>query len=1000
MNDGYVVSLADGGADATQMGGKGASLVRLIDLGHRVPPGFVITVDAFDAAIEAAGAGRLREELSRSVAAGAPRFELGDEIAAALEAAPFPGGVHGSLTAAIDALRLWELTTGDLIVRSSATAEDSATASFAGIFESIRVTRPQDLEATVKAVWSSVFARRALSYATETGATEIPAMALVVQAFIEAERSGVMFTTFDGDRTLIEHVEGGCEKLVKGEVIPERLWIDRGSRRPEGDQRGLTADQVASLGALAADLESQFGGPQDVEWCLYEGEVHLVQTRPITAGLAAVEASAVPGALLAGVAASRGIAVGKVHLAHNIDQALALEVGRVLVTPMTNPDMVVAMRNSAGIVTDVGGMICHAAIVSRELGLPCVVGTESATTTVIADQTVTVDGWRGCVFDGAVDLVHDDAGLRPATWADVWARWTAAPLAAVPIVSTVDAIAAAPPDLDRVALRPDIDLRTDAAGLWADLDRMDPQQLAAFVRGYLERVVEAASAAGIGRLELVTSGLPTGAAECLAAAACDGVGVVDDVPDGAPLAAALVDETQADDPRAGLAPLRAAQEAARDTVKFFGHRPGVVRTTMPAAGRRAMWWELLPEYGRFHREWRTAEAGGEHDWLEVRPELVISALLKSLVQPGFEMVPRVLGFSQVPPLHIKWVRCRYHFRSDAFADVWRAVVDATWDEDFMADLMHRVRESYHRLAEVLVLFPDDEDLARLSGAEIVALITSWWPRWVEFFALCWFIQAQGDDILYPFIEETVNANVDALRRASPDVAWPTAFDLVLPTCPVMSGDYMASVGRLRDALVARGLTTTEAALRALDTGAAPDIASLVAEHLAAWHWMRDRDLIFEPWDTPERVIETALRTEGHIVVDYAANLRRNVFGLSVHGDLAETSCRAGALRHAVRFLHDLNVERENHHVLWLRYSYPLRRLFLEVERRLVATGSITTGDVWFLQAPELITAVQRLPEPIDPDVAALVANRRHGFEHEARFSGGDEPVGTPEDDYL
>ena len=71
---------------------------------------------------------------------------------------------------------------------------------------------------------------------------------------------------------------------------------------------------------------------------------------------------------------------------------------------------------------------------------------------------------------------------------------------------------------------------------------------------------------------------------------------------------------------------------------------------------------------------------GEFEWLEVRPELVISALLKSLVQPGFEMVPRVLGFRNVPPLHIKWVKCRYHFRSDTFALVWQSIVRATWNE--------------------------------------------------------------------------------------------------------------------------------------------------------------------------------------------------------------------------------------------------------------------------------------------------------------------------------
>src|SRR5437667_3889270 len=174
-----------------------------------------------------------------------------------------------------------------------------------------------------------------------------------------------------------------------------------------------------------------------------------------------------------------------------------------------------------------------------------------------------------------------------------------------------------------------------------------------------------------------------------------------------------------------------AESAAPDTIKFFGHKPGTKITTMPAPESRAKWWAVFPEYARFHQEFATAATTGEFEWLEVRPELVISALLKSLVQPGFEMVPRVLGFRNVPPLHIKWVKCRYHFRSDTFALVWQSIVRATWSETFMADLMRRVRASYDQLAEVLVLFPTTNgELNALSGDQMVAFITSWVRLWV------------------------------------------------------------------------------------------------------------------------------------------------------------------------------------------------------------------------------------------------------------------------------
>ena len=283
---------------------------------------------------------------------------------------------------------------------------------------------------------------------------------------------------------------------------------------------------------------------------------------------------------------------------------------------------------------------------------------------------------------------------------------------------------------------------------------------------------------------------------------------------------------------------------------------------------------------------------------------------------------------------------------------------------------------------------------------MVALITSWWPRWVEFFALCWFIQAQGDDILFPFIDETVNHNLSYVGSPPADRVWPGPADFIAPTTPVLSGAYMADVARLREALLATGLRTREEAESALDAGQHPAIAQNLGEHLRKWHWMRDRDLLFEPWDTRGRVIETALKTEPHAVMPYELNLQRNKLALSFHFDLAHSSGRALGLNHAARFLHDLNVERENHHVLWLKYSYPLRQLAVEIERRLIASGSLDKGDVFFLQAPELIEAARNLPAPLTPDLVSKVKNRRRGYLIEARLIGSDTEPALPEDDYY
>jgi phosphohistidine swiveling domain-containing protein len=1011
----YVLALGGDAQDAARLGGKGASLSRLVALGHRVPPGFVLPVDAFEATVESLGLAPFIRRMGEALAGGGDQLaQQGAFVHDGLLAGRLPPEVFEPVLEAVRSMGLF--AGGGVIVRSSATVEDSTTLSFAGIFESIPIQREEEIEPAIRQVWASLFSSRALTYVKESGLSIVPTMAIVVQRFLEATRSGVMFTEFDGpDGTpsiLVEHVEGGCEKLVKGEVTPDRLWLRAADPVPEDLEGGLAAGHARELARLAGQLERQFGAPQDVEWLILDDEVHVVQSRPITAshsGMSSGSVSPPRGVrpLLAGVAASRGVGAGPVHLAFNIEQALALESGRVLVTPMTNPDMVVAMRNSAGIVTDVGGMICHAAIVSRELGLPCVVGTGWATEVLGDRQLVTVDGSAGVVYAGRLSPERPGGEpARPVGWPDLWEAWlssTAGRRGLVPMLSSAAALANMPAGIDRAILVPDVDLRSDPLGLWTDLEGMPPEEVGRILDGYARRVAAALPVRPGVRIELRPIG--TLSREALAAALArlgDARLLISDAgsEDGrgsAPLAAAFL----AGRPIVTVGGVRASLDAALDTLTFFGHRPAAKVASMPDPVSRSRWWALLPEYGRFHREFGTEREDGEFEWLEVRPELVISALLKSLVQPGFEMVPRILGFRELPPMHIKWVRCRYHFRSDAFGRVWESIVRSTYDESFMADLMRRVRASYGHLEEVLRLFPQtDTELSAISGDHVVALITSWWPRWIEFFALCWFIQAQGDDIAYPFIDETARYGLASLGQPPPGLAWPETSELVAPTTPVMSGEYMADVGRLTDELRRAGVGTREEAEAMLVRGDAPALGALIAEHLRKWHWMRDRDLLFEPWDTPGRVIETALRTEPHTAPPYGENLRRNLFALSFHFDLAQASGRAETFNRMARFLHDLNVERENHHVLWLKFSYPLRRLILEVEKRLVEIGSIDPGDVFFLQAPELIDAASKLPEALPMELVARVKNRRAGYLLEARLAATGSPPASAEDDYY
>src|ERR1051326_7980935 len=210
---------ADAGpADPGLLGGKGASLCRLVNLGHRVPPGFVITRDAFQSALQEMGLAPPLATLGSVLAGGKDTTASAEEIPQSILSRRIPSRILEPIMEMVEALRLWEQPCEGVIVRSSATIEDGSAHSFAGIFESMPISTPEEFEPTVREIWASVFSPRALTYFREIGVQQVPAMAVVVQRFLRAERSGVMFTRFAGpdgrQSILVEHVEGDCEKQI------------------------------------------------------------------------------------------------------------------------------------------------------------------------------------------------------------------------------------------------------------------------------------------------------------------------------------------------------------------------------------------------------------------------------------------------------------------------------------------------------------------------------------------------------------------------------------------------------------------------------------------------------------------------------------------------------------------------------------------------------------------------------------------------------------------
>jgi len=450
--------------DIETVGGKAASLGEMTAADLPVPPAFVVTAQTYRAFIEETG---IDEELFEVV-----DIDTDDSgaLADAAEAAqnliletPMPESLREEILAAYNEIG----EDASVAVRSSATAEDLPGASFAGQQETFLNVTGEDLVDRVRECWASLFTQRALYYRTEQGfENDLVDIAVVVQQMVDADKSGVMFTSHPSTGAPIVTIEaawGLGEAVVSGAVTPDNYVIDRETgdlteetvatkkvmhvrdsetgetveREVPGDKRDkrvLSDNELEELLAVGEEIEAYYGDPQDVEWAIYDGEVYLLQSRPITTiseeetqsaatSNGGTSESAETETVVSGIGASPGRASGAVRILTDLNNLDKVEEGDVIVAEMTTPDMVPAMKRASGIVTDEGGMTSHAAIVSRELGVPAVVGAEDATERLHDGQPVTIDGEKGRLEVGiheeeehdAVEEVRPETPVKPMT---------------------------------------------------------------------------------------------------------------------------------------------------------------------------------------------------------------------------------------------------------------------------------------------------------------------------------------------------------------------------------------------------------------------------------------------------------------------------------------------------------------------------------------------------------------------------------------------------------
>jgi pyruvate,water dikinase len=425
--------------DVPLVGGKGANLGEMTRAEIPVPPGFIVTADAYFDFIEEAKLDKgIRDLLQPLDSSNSKQLQhIADQVKQLILEATMPDKLASEIREAYV-----KLGRGLVAVRSSATAEDLPTASFAGQQRTfLNVENEDEVVLAVQECWASLFEPRAIFYREQQGFDHFKVgIAVPVQKMVQSQSSGVMFTlepvSSDRSKIVIEAIYGLGEAIVGGEVNPDLYIIDKDGlgistkkigeqewqliKNPDGrgdevnikvalsslsqKQQKISDDDIIHLAKLAKQLEDHYEFPQDIEWAKEGEQIFIVQTRPVTTVKETVEEMPEVEApiLLTGASASPGMASGSVKIVYQASEIDKVAIGDVLVTEMTTPDFVPAMKRAVAIVTNRGGRTSHAAIVSRELGIPCVVGAEKATTRLIDGQIITVDGSRGSVYEGKI----------------------------------------------------------------------------------------------------------------------------------------------------------------------------------------------------------------------------------------------------------------------------------------------------------------------------------------------------------------------------------------------------------------------------------------------------------------------------------------------------------------------------------------------------------------------------------------------------------------------
>src|SRR4030043_773369 len=437
--------------DIPSVGGKGANLGEMTRAGFPVPNGFAITVHSYQKFIDFNRLSDKINDLLKQVDTDDPeQLDMASrKIQHIINESKIPDDVASETIISYKKLS-GTFKQALVAVRSSATAEDLPGASFAGQQATyLNIKGYNNLLVSVRECWASLFTARAIFYRAQNKiANDKVKISVIVQNMIQSESSGVMFSidpvTNEKDKIIIEAIWGLGEYIVQGSVMPDKYVVQKGTflilskeiseqkvalvrkglitkevKVPKNmaSRQKINDDDIIELAKISDKLQKHYYFPQDTEWAKIskkggslirkeKNKLFIVQTRPVTTVGEinkkkddTMVTSSTP--ILIGTPASPGIGTGPAKILKSPKEIVKVKNRDILVAKMTSPDYVPAMRKASAIITDEGGLTSHAAIVSRELGVPCVVGTKNATHLIKEDEVVTVDGTKGYIYEGS-----------------------------------------------------------------------------------------------------------------------------------------------------------------------------------------------------------------------------------------------------------------------------------------------------------------------------------------------------------------------------------------------------------------------------------------------------------------------------------------------------------------------------------------------------------------------------------------------------------------------